>query len=279
MIRNRKGAGLPIRKTIATVIVILAVGMVIYAAVQFGLIDIVKNVFPQFKQEFGGGGDDEFVFEGICTFKVAKILDDEYIHFCRGDECESTEKSLLFISGSDLWVDQNVNDKIGGITTRGGRVSISSVVIGGAGGVYEEVENDLPSYEDLLNLNGAFVSETEVCRDTKVTAVGFRRALDTREVEVKGQTYFYDVYELIRNLEINKAITPLYLDRALKQGSEASWITADGRSISRGPEEGESFAREVIEVEKPLIKEGPQDIGNYAREVSEIGVGDAKEYK
>ena len=154
-------------------LVLLALGAVIilfvlYLVFQNTILDWFRNL-PGYDYD-----DDDRVVDSLPDdyyiqmnyFRVARILDGKRIKFCTEGDCDNLRDSKLYWHGNErdgeIYVDQkgifnwdwiDKDDKIG--IVKNGRVNIYDSVVEGGGKLYREVKDDLPSMDDMNNLEGS----------------------------------------------------------------------------------------------------------------------------
>lgn len=179
--------GMGIRELIYIILGIIILVGVILVATQPWILDWIKQL-PSYQSS--GDKDKEIDAstltdsqrEELCPVKVARGVQGEIIKKCRETKsCQDNSLSdtkLLWkgsYSSGNIEVDQWVNDAIGDI--QGGRIRIYPEVFEGKG-VYAKVAGDLPDYEFVANLNGAYYGFGNfMCRKEKISVEENRKSL------------------------------------------------------------------------------------------------------
>lgn len=262
--KNKKGAGLAIGKIITFVLIIFVVVAVIFFIGGFGIPTWLNNLLPTAWTNNSDNGEYNFALE--CPVQVAKIVDERNIRMCEDEKCENSRDTELYLQDQRIWISENaeIDDEVG--KRLRGSIVIYPEIIKGLGSkerpnAYYNVDDDLPPYEDLLNLNLAyFFTKSQLCQDKKITEEEFRKVENSREISIptdyisSGKLYF-NANEIIRNkgaresnlyldknLE-NVAKTTLDKDWALRLKAEEGQDTEPGYMLSRPIEPSEETTR------------------------------------
>jgi len=266
----KKGEGFVSENLVIIILVILVLVAILVLIFRVQILDYIRNL-PGYSYE----GDKEKEISGehevtsaVCPVNVAKIVKSDKIYKCGDKACYES----MLVGTNLLWKGSaieakikvyqkgiDIDDQIGEVS--GGKISLSSEVVGGYGNLFFEVKDDIPDYEFLLNLNGATYSYNNIiCRDEKISLEKVQRKV--KKITVEGFNYYYDTNNLIKNK--NLQLTFLYTDENLEKQAK-SWISKEADKVFRQPEEGES-RKYATEVEVDLIEKSPEDISNYQNE-------------
>lgn len=236
---------------LTVVAIILSIGMIS----DWKLDSVFKLVIPDFMRE----KPQEDVDYGFgCDVKVAKIFD-KYITFCADDSCNEMDEvsNVFYVEGDEIKVDRyRGTDYVVGHVVNGYSINVKSSLIKARGFEGDELYFDLqedvprkifPSYEELLNLNGAFFSDSsrkEICRDKRTDSLQERRKVSIKFIEVDGKSYYFDMDDYLQNGE-----TELYLsnDLDIRVGS-LTMIISDNGDSSAGIDEGNSVHYKIFYV-------------------------------
>ena len=177
ILKNKKAEqGLVTSKLVVLVLVVLVVLATFIFLFRSNLLDFFQNL-PGFSSD-PGKTNPQFIDR--CPIKFAEVKDKE-ISFCNNADCSSKISSKLLIKGDQVMVYYTFsNTKIGQITRN--LIVLDSSIISREGELYGSVGRDLPDYNLLQNLNGAYMhSATEICRDEP-----FKSAIDSSSLKKIG---------------------------------------------------------------------------------------------
>jgi hypothetical protein len=178
-INNKKAAfEFSLKKLVVLVLILIVLVIVFMSIFKPGIWDWIVNL-PGY--EYEGDRDETVVVDSekeyLCLFNVAKIIGGGYssdeIKFCEDEACSKLKDSKVIIDwdkpgiSGEIEIDQNINEVIGKMEDQ--KIIIFSDIFKGRG-IYEDVKGDLPSYEYLIKLDGAYFSEVSgnlICRPEK----------------------------------------------------------------------------------------------------------------
>lgn len=144
----------------------------------------------------------------VNYYMVAVIQDGLYINFCTKNNCNDLRNSSLYWHGGEvegeIYVDKNwaLDKKVADVVNR--RVKIDKEVLEG-GDLYLKVKNQLPSYEDLRNLDDSIYISGILYRDKAVVVSDDEKEFGKTVVELpadRGASFSKG----IRNLKVGEVL-------------------------------------------------------------------------
>lgn len=259
-------------KIISIALVVVAL---IIAIMWFSGINIPKFLdllIPDFLQDKPDPG--EVIDYGLdCPILIGKVFND-IVHFCREENCQTLYQSKIYLDDTEIKVlESDLDSTIGSIeinTFLYIRPSLIRAFATGDANIdpdFEEIKGYVEVGE-LLKLDRSYFlnSAREVICTNEIKTIDDYRLenLDkvVRSTDVQGVTYYYNIDDLIKN--INKQTTSLYLNQELTRLA-ASFITTQGQ-IMRTDEDYEETNLGPRLANKNLFDTSPQDIQFYTDE-------------
>lgn len=207
-----------IDKTVKGILVLVVVALVLWALINYGIPSSIKNMFPSYRPDVDIP-DSDFTLD--CQNKIA-VVEKGSISMCRDANCQTLSKTKLLLEDNIIYVDQVNDDAIGQLLR--GRIVLFTEVVQGIGSqdrqIYFEVEKDLPSQIDLVNLQySEFFTDKQLCKSQLLTLEQYRKENAAREIMIPveyistGKLYV-NIDEFLQN--VGKSRTRLYLDKDLR---------------------------------------------------------------
>lgn len=227
MIKSRRGQ-------INTYIIVIAllVAVILIAAVGLGklaLPDWLNNIIPG----FGTSSNNGEISDLGCPVKIG-VLEGRLISFCDSLElnegkrdCASFELKSLILDGDTKTA--TISSHVGSFSSVGvgivskGRIVVNPEMLAGEGSGYLKAlsEPGFPSHTTLVNLQGAYFSGKDICRESLVTIKDAGRSISTAHIDIADKTYYFDMNAL---LGVGySSLTPVYSDASLSDRSKAAF--------------------------------------------------------
>lgn len=177
MNKNKRGQGLPIRKIIGVILIVLALASVFMVFFKVDILKYLRNLpgyqVPQEDVEINVSELTDEQISASCPARIGGISNKK-IYFCEGygRGCKVRISSKLLFKGEgdtgEIVIDRFWlfgDDHIGAVNN--GRISLIAEVLKEEGSKYEE---DLPSnFEFIKNLDGSrFYTSNWICRNNIV---------------------------------------------------------------------------------------------------------------